>query len=299
MYQNPNSRNVKYGKRYNPSGAMDPAIRFGIILLIVFIIGFALGGLICTGIYKAVNGDGSGSLPPIGTPTLPPTETTAPAVTYPQANPDYADKLICIDPGHGFKDSGSSSEYIGDKKECDINLAFALRLKAALEARGFKVKLTHDGSAIPTGFDYDNDGIFSAVELKGDGSQISERRDYAKSLNPDYFISIHCDTYEKDQAKGMRLYYENGNTGSKNAADALATYMSALQNKYGTTTRKYAKTGNEVFAVIREWKNTPAILAELGFITTKQDADNLLNDAWVTDAVNAYVNAIADYFDNN
>ena len=300
MYQNPNSRNTKYGKRYNPSGGMDPAMRFGIILLVVFVGGFALGGIICTGIYKAVNGDGAGTHPPFGIVTTSPTETTSPSVTQPQGNPDYADKLICIDPGHGFRDKGSSSDYIGDKTESDINLAFSLKLKAALEAVGFTVKLTHDGMSIPVGFDYDGDNIFSATEVSAiNGKYISERRDYAHSLNPDFFVSIHCDTFSTDAAKGMRLYYDKANAASSVASDALITYMSSLQNKYGTTTRKYPKEGNDVFVVIREWSgNTPAILAELGFITNQNDATNLLSDEWMTDAAAAYANAIADYFDN-
>ncbi len=301
MYQNSNSRNTKYGKRYNPSGGMDPAVRFGIILLVVFVVGFALGGIICTGIYKAVNGDGSGTLPPLGVVTTSPTGITTPSSTQPQGNPAYSDKLICIDPGHGFKDKGSSSEYIGDKTESDINLAFSLKLKAALEAKGFTVKLTHDGMAIPTGFDYDGDNIFSATEVSSsNGEYISERRDYAHSLNPDFFVSVHCDTFSTDEAKGMRLYYERSNSASAAASDALITYMASLQNKYETTTRKYPKEGGDVFAVIKGWAaDTPAILAELGFITNPKDASNLLSDEWMSDAATAYANAIADYFDNN
>ena len=56
--------------------------------------------------------------------------------------------VICIDPGHGFRDIGCETEYIGYEKDLTVLLAGAL--KAELEAAGAEVILTHDGKSFPT-----------------------------------------------------------------------------------------------------------------------------------------------------
>jgi N-acetylmuramoyl-L-alanine amidase len=55
--------------------------------------------------------------------------------------PPYNPNLIVLDPAHGGSDTGADLGGAGQEK--DLNLAFANRLKALLEARQFTVVLTH------------------------------------------------------------------------------------------------------------------------------------------------------------
>ncbi|MBO5671307.1 MAG: N-acetylmuramoyl-L-alanine amidase, partial [Clostridia bacterium] len=110
------------------------------------------------------------------------TKTTAPADT------DDGTVTICLDPGHGFDDVGTDSDYLGALTEKDITLAVTLLIKDKLEAMGYEVMLTHDGETFPKSSIDDENNLFNP----------KERIDYVSELDIDFYLSIHCDTYEAD-----------------------------------------------------------------------------------------------------
>ena len=74
---------------------------------------------------------------------------TAPAPRRPRARtsqqPALNPNIVLIDPAHGGPDNGAT--LAPDSLEKDATVAFALRLRTTLTARGFTVLLTHDSSA--------------------------------------------------------------------------------------------------------------------------------------------------------
>ncbi|MBR4961154.1 MAG: N-acetylmuramoyl-L-alanine amidase, partial [Clostridia bacterium] len=106
---------------------------------------------------------------------------------------------ICIDPGHGFDDVGCSSDYLtGDREEKDMTMLYAEALKEKLEFLGFDVILSHDGKTFPQEFNTNQNNLFSA----------DERAAYINTLDVDYVISLHCDTFDEDtDISGSRVYY--------------------------------------------------------------------------------------------
>ncbi len=94
---------------------------------------------------------------------------------------------IVIDPGHGGTDSGSVN---GTYYEADIVLDYSLDLKEALEAEGFKVKLTRDGSE-----DKDTPMAYTMYDTDG-------RVNVAGASSAKYCLSLHLNSNAEYVAKG-------------------------------------------------------------------------------------------------
>jgi N-acetylmuramoyl-L-alanine amidase len=113
--------------------------------------------------------------------------------------------LIVIDAGHGGHDPGSSS---GDGKtaEKDIALAIAKEIQAELIlSHKVRVALTR------------GDDRFLVL---------AERREIARRLGADLFISVHCDSAPNPAARGASIY-----TLSDTSSDRVAAALAARENK--------------------------------------------------------------------
>lgn len=152
---------------------------------------------------------------------------------------------IVIDPGHGGKDPGATSNGI---KEKDINLKISKALKEELLREGFTVKLTRE-----------DDRFLS----------LKERYDIGNNFNGDLFISIHCNSSINAYASGTEVFiYNLKNKETKDLGERIALEISKdlkLKNRG-------VKEGN--FAVLRYTK-MKAILIENAFLSNKEDAKKL------------------------
>jgi N-acetylmuramoyl-L-alanine amidase len=117
-----------------------------------------------------------------------------------------ADKpLVVIDAGHGGHDPGSLS-IDGKYREKDASLAIAKAVRDALLASGrVRVAMTR------------SDDRFLVL---------SERREVARRLHADLFISIHCDSAPGSNASGATVY-----TLSEVSSDRVAAKLAAKENK--------------------------------------------------------------------
>ncbi len=113
--------------------------------------------------------------------------------------------LVVIDAGHGGHDPGSSSGD-GGTHEKDVALAIAKEIQAELiEGGKVRVALTR------------TDDRFLVL---------AERREIARRLGADLFISVHCDSAPNDQARGASIY-----TLSDVSSDRTAAALAARENK--------------------------------------------------------------------
>ena len=104
---------------------------------------------------------------------------------------------VVVDAGHGGSDGGTVS---GKAVEKDINLSVALKLKAILENDNIEVILTRSSD---------------------ENMSLAERTSVVNDSNADFFISLHCNYYEKDtQIAVLECYYNNSiGTESKGYAE--------------------------------------------------------------------------------
>lgn len=156
---------------------------------------------------------------------------------------------IVVDAGHGGSDGGTVS---GKAVEKDINLSVALKLKAILENDNIEVILTRSSD---------------------ENMSLAERTSVANDSNADFFISLHCNYYEKDaQIAGLECYYNNSNaTESKGYAESIINAVSLSED----IETRYAKT--EGYYVLRNTQ-MPAVLVEMGFLSNYSESQKLLDD---------------------
>lgn len=194
---------------------------------------------------------------------------------------------ICIDPGHGFDDVGCSSTYLTDEKEeKDMTLQYAKALKTELEQMGYTVLLTHDGNTFPEEFNTYKNNIFSA----------SERAAYVNSLDVDYFVSLHCDTFDEDDSiGGIRVYYYDSSVKTVTYSDAVANSISAHLAKEFPDAKVPSVHDNQSYVVLRD-TTTAASLVEIGFISNRTDAENIQNPAWQEKFIAGLAAGINGYF---
>jgi len=113
--------------------------------------------------------------------------------------------LVVIDAGHGGHDPGSSSSD-GQDQEKDVALRIAKAIRQELlEGGKVRVALTR------------SDDRFLVLQ---------ERREIARQLRADLFISVHCDSAPNPSARGASIY-----TLSETSSDRVAQALAARENK--------------------------------------------------------------------
>lgn len=198
---------------------------------------------------------------------------------------------ICIDPGHGFMDSGTGEGYFENGiVEKDINLQIAKKINENLISYGFDTVMMHDGITFPK----------SAVDDGNEKFNPGERVSYANSLDIDYYISIHVNSFEQDTSvSGIRIYYEqNSNKVDTYSESAALEIADALYNEMPDAPKPVLADQNVVsYQVVRETK-VAASLIEVGFCTNKTDAANMVDDEWQSRVAKAIADGLLNFYNN-
>lgn len=178
--------------------------------------------------------------------------------------------IVCIDPGHGGYDSGA----VGSTgiKEKDITLKVAQKTGSILESKGIKVVYTRTSDKVSW--------------PSSEGLDLKKRTEIANSMNPNYFVSIHCNSVDNaPYAKGTETYYSSGSV----LGEKLATNIQNELIKKLSTTNRGTKTAN--FYVLRN-SNSPAILTELEFISNPETEKDLNSEEFQNKCAQAIANGV-------
>ncbi|MDA8383353.1 MAG: N-acetylmuramoyl-L-alanine amidase [Betaproteobacteria bacterium] len=225
--------------------------------------------------------------------------------------------VICIDPGHGGKDTGAIAPDGVEEK--NITLAIARKLKALIDAQPNMVAhMTRNGNYfVPLG----------------------ERVQEARAMKADLFISIHANSLPSDpQAHGTMVFAlsQRGATDSEarwfarseNSADRIGgVRLPSRQDPYlAETLLDLSQTatihdsldfGKDVlskvgafndlhdrrveqanFAVLRD-PDVPSILIETGFLTNSSEEHKLVEPAFQEDMARAILGGVREYLATN
>ncbi len=221
-------------------------------------------------------------------------------------------KLVVIDPGHGGIDPGAIGR--NKTKEKDVVLAFGLELRDKLKAMdGIDVVMTR-----------------STDEFLSLRKRVKIARDHAADL----FIAIHADTVRGPEARGATIYTLS-EKASDAEAEALAHKENHADIIGGVDldTENEEVTGILIDLVQRESKNhslffarkavaemktatsftgkpmrsagfvvlkapdVPSVLVELGYLSSKQDEQQLTSPKWRASVAAAMARAVGKYFD--
>ncbi len=171
---------------------------------------------------------------------------------------------VCIDAGHGGKDSGAVGSKTHEKW---IVLDVANRVAAKLQNSGIDVVMTRDS-------DY-------FVEL-------AERAKIANKAGADLFVSIHCNSGDNKSAAGMEVWHYPNAAEDKRLASAI---HDRLISRTGFRDRGVKE---ENYAVLRLTK-CPAALVELGFISNPQEEQTMMSYDYQDAASTAIVEGVKEY----
>ena len=166
-------------------------------------------------------------------------------------------KVLLIDAGHGGTDLGAVGT--NQIKEKDITLAIA------------KAMLVFNKELLDNKYD------MYLTRYADTLISLSHRTKLVKAVQPDLFISIHCNHATNKRATGIEIYLHSQTSlqteNQKKSNDIAVSMIKELTERLGYRSRGI-KTAN--FQVLRESIHTsPAILVELGFLSNVDEANYL------------------------
>lgn len=175
------------------------------------------------------------------------------------------EKTVCIDPGHGGSSSGA---VLGGRFEKEDTLRLSLLVSDILEDRGYTVVMTRDDD--------------SDVSL-------AERCKIANKARASLFVSIHRNSSSSSSATGVEMWVHSSNPTddnllAQNILDSFDTLDVVMNRGIHTGYRD----GEDMNYYINRNTKMPSVLAEIGFISNKEDNEKY--DKYLSD----YAKAIAD-----
>ncbi|MEA4816699.1 MAG: N-acetylmuramoyl-L-alanine amidase [Lachnospiraceae bacterium] len=172
---------------------------------------------------------------------------------------------ICIDAGHGGKDSGATNANLYEK---DVNLDIAKKLNALCLLAGFETVMTRE-----------NDIYHSP----------SEKAEKANLSNADIFISIHCNSAASVLANGTEtLVYSTGEGTTLGEA-----IQKALISRLELRDRGIKQRSD---LIVLNSTKMPAVLVEVAFISNPSEKVLLANADFRQNAATAIFEGISSFF---
>lgn len=205
-------------------------------------------------------------------------------------------KIICIDAGHQAK-GNSSTEAIGPgsstkkakvttgatgvsskKKESQINLEVALKLKNELQSRGYTVVMTRTSQN---------------VNLSNQQRAAIGNQNKAGAV-----IHLHCDSLDNSSTRGAHTI-----AITKNNPYCSGLYSSSSSLAQKVIKSYCAKTGIKNRGVAYRddltglnWSKVPAIYIEMGFISNPTEDQSLSSDSFQKKCAKGIADGIDQYF---
>lgn len=199
---------------------------------------------------------------------------------------------ICLDPGHGGKDTGNRVHSGGWRDEKTYTLLLARDVREALEKDGFKVIMTRDKDV------YVGLGARPAI---------------AKKRGADLFISLHFNaaTSDKNRVKGIETYCITPvGAASSNAHGKGSNHSPVTGNRYERRSLLFAYQMQKAlvqnlhtddrdvrrarFAVLCD-AEMPAILIEGGYMTNPSESKKIFTSSYRRQMASAIVKGILAY----
>ena len=157
---------------------------------------------------------------------------------------DLRGLTVAVDAGHGGSNSGAAG--MTGAVEKTLNLAMALKLKAALEAAGSNVIMTR---------------------TRDQSVRNSYRLQRFQQSDADLLISIHCNSSRNPIVQGVSTYYRH------QAYRPLSRHILAEMRKLGLA--DFGNVGGFNFT-LNAPTELPTVLVEVGFLSSPADEERLL-----------------------
>ncbi len=174
---------------------------------------------------------------------------------------------IAIDPGHGGRDPGG---VVGDVLEKDVNLEIANRLAELVDAQsGLKAILTRTS-------DVTVDNRLRLQLAEGAGAVL--------------YVSVHTNSYSDPSVHGAETLVDD-----TRAEDDPSWKLAELVQKELVAATGARDRGVKKQALYLDQTELPAVSAEVGFITSTDEKDKLLDPTYQDKIARGLLQGILDY----
>ncbi len=189
---------------------------------------------------------------------------------------------IIVDAGHGSPDGGAIG--VGGTLEKDINLKIALKLSEVLEAKGYIPIMTRTGDKAI----YDDESGSLREKKRSD---MQNRLNIMKNSGASLFISIHMNSFQDESVRGLHIFYSGNHENIKPLAENIQKKISEI-----TGAEAHTVTTADKRLFLMKNPPVPAILAECGFISNKEEEMKLNDSDYQSRLAWAIADSIDDYF---
>lgn len=227
---------------------------------------------------------------------------STPVPTRPVKNPGDP-FTVCIDPGHGYVDPGSTSDHLEGKWEREIVREYAEKLKSELEAAGCRVIMLWNEDRYVTAGEIASAAKAAGVEFKEE-KLVDDRRFAAynravwanvlhRETYIDVLVSLHVNTYPADESiSGTRIYYCSETERAKESGTLCANLTYALSQTLPSQKVRYYADKVENAFIMAKVPEMASALVEIGFATNPAEAKNILDAEWTDSFVNGLCRGI-------
>lgn len=172
------------------------------------------------------------------------------------------EKVVVIDAGHGGIDPGKVG--IHGELEKDINLQIALKCKKYLESQGIKVIMTRQ----------QDQGLYEEKDKNKKVVDMKKRVKCIEAAKPILAVSIHQNSYPKEQVKGAQVfYYRDSEEGKK-----LGNVMQCALNQTLRPEKPRVEKDNHTYYLLKK-TTVPIVIVECGFLSNEEEARRLCEEA--------------------
>ena len=183
-------------------------------------------------------------------------------------------KIIVIDPGHGGKDPGTTSDTTYEK---DINLAISKALEIELSKVGATVILTRDG-------DYDLSEPNARWRKKSD---FDNRINLINNSKANLYLSIHLNYLTNSAYYGPQVFYQEKSID-------LATIIQKTLNNSLNSDREMKEIPKKTY--MYDKLTIPGVLIECGFLSNSEEKKKLITEEYQQKIASLIKDAIIEYF---
>lgn len=178
-------------------------------------------------------------------------------------NAQAANGTIVLDPGHGGDDPGMiGAGGINEKK---LNLIYAKKLQALLEAEGYRVVLTRETE----------EGLYDVDAAHKKAQDMQRRVAIIAEEAPLITVSIHQNSYQDPAVSGPQVfYYENSAEGQK-----LAKSIQDSMNSELSEARSRVEKSNSSYYILKRSQGT-TVIVECGFLSNPEEEARLQEEAY-------------------
>ncbi len=201
--------------------------------------------------------------------------------------PGLEGKRIAIDPGHGGHDPGAiypRGTRNPEIMEKDIVLAVSLALRDLLEEAGAIVFMTRETDTLV------DKSIQPGQRINPD---YGKRRDIVNEWGPDFFVSVHLNSFKSSTAQGLETYY---NPDSFNSPASLQAARLLHQSLLEELQRRDRGIKHKPYDSVLQPQDFATVLLEILFITNAGDRAVLSHPDFPRRAAEAIFHGIESYF---